>query len=286
MQTFEHAGYTLTWDEHSSGEHVFLFLHGWSAMRQAWLPHLAFFSPFGSCVTLDLPGHATARCPRDFVQITQEKLIDLETAAVQQLCSGRSVTLVGHSMGGMVALGVAARLPHLVKRVICVNGVVWGQLMGLLGRMQWALRHRLYPLFWALWHFTQLSEQTQMVGVAQYVHQKQSIWQNELAWRICRETYPYYRQQSLANLALLLQLLETCDLRSQALTLQMPVLAMTGANDTIVSPNQAAWLADRLPQAELAVIAETGHLPQIEAPGTFEQVVKNWLKKHTLLAET
>src|SRR5512139_3014391 len=103
METFTHDGHTLTWEEHSPGDHTLLMLHGWSASRLWWWRLIECLRGTGRCVTLDLPGHYPAQAPPDF-RLTQEQSIDLETAAVRHICGGRPVTLIGHSTGGLVSL--------------------------------------------------------------------------------------------------------------------------------------------------------------------------------------
>jgi hypothetical protein len=36
IQQVHHAGHTLTWEEHSPGEHTLIFIHGYSANRAIW----------------------------------------------------------------------------------------------------------------------------------------------------------------------------------------------------------------------------------------------------------
>ena len=94
METFVYDGHTLTWEEHSPGEHTLLMLHGWSASRRWWWGLLAPLAGLGRCVTLDLPGHYPAQSPPNF-RLTQEQLIDLETAAVRHICGERDLDLSG-----------------------------------------------------------------------------------------------------------------------------------------------------------------------------------------------
>jgi pimeloyl-ACP methyl ester carboxylesterase len=52
--------------------------------------------------------------------------------------------------------------------------------------------------------------------------------------------------------------------------IQVPVLVFTGAEDQIVPAEQSVRLAQELPNAELVVIPNCGHVPQEECP---EQVL-------------
>jgi pimeloyl-ACP methyl ester carboxylesterase len=280
MPTVQYLGHTLTWEEHSPGEHTLVFIHGFSAARQGWIPLLDPFMALGRCVTLDLPGHGDARVPPDYAVLEQGILFDLQARAVQELSGGQPVTLIGHSTGGLVALGVAARLPRVVKRAVSIDGVVWGPLGGLLGTAHWLLGHYLYPAFWALWAFTQIQPWSMMYGLTSYVHDKRALWRSQAAWEMCRQTYPIYRRQRLRNLAILLNLLEKCDVRPLAAGLEIPVLAIAGAQDPIVPCEQVHWLEEHLPNVEVKVIDGVGHAPQLEAAAVWEQTILDWLAAH------
>lgn len=57
----------------------------------------------------------------------------------------------------------------------------------------------------------------------------------------------------------------------------LPILVITGDDDRIVPTEQSLRLADELPNAELAVIPQCGHVPQEECPGEFMQAVQGFL---------
>ena len=282
MNTFEQAGHTLTWEEHSRGEHTFILLHGYSASRRSWSWLLPQLSPLGRCVTLDLPGHFPAQSPSDYTTLTQDLLLDLETNAVRQICPTGSITLIGHSTGGLAALGVAAHLPNQVKRVISIDGVIWGPLTGLLGFAHLLLRHQLYPVFWALWRYTQLAPWVMMYGLTFYVQDTRAHWRNPLAWEMCRESHPWYQQQRLMSLAALLRMLEVCDIRPLIKGLPTPTLVLAGDRDPVVPRQQAQWVAHNLPRANLRLLGNTGHCPQIEEVDDCVQIMLNWLQTHPI----
>lgn len=277
VQTFEYAGYTLTWEEHSPGDHTIIFLHGWSVGRATWRPVLAPYLHLGRCVTLDLPGHYPSIAPPEYSQIDQEQLIDLETQAIKHIAADRPVTLIGHSAGGMVSLGVAARLPEQVRRVVGINSVVWNQFTGIVNAAQWVLRNGMYSSFESLWQLVLDDPFTLMLGLSYFVHNQQAFWNNELAWTICKETHSWYHLHSLRELAVFLHLLDTCDIRPLIGSLDVPVLVLFGVKDPVVPAIQSFWLADHLPRAEIRLFEETGHIPQIEAPRAFARVMTEWL---------
>jgi pimeloyl-ACP methyl ester carboxylesterase len=280
MQMFEYAGHTLTWEIHSPGEHTFIFLHGLYGARAMWPATIEGLRDLGRCVTLDLPGHYPAQVPSDYARLSQEFLIEIELEAIKHICGDGPVTIIGHSTGGLVALGVAARLSQQVRRVICIDGVVWGPLIGIIGTCQWMLRRRLSPLCRLLWWVSQRSSWLMFQAARSYVHDFRRFARNPTALRICRDWYPDYRRQSPANWAILLRMLESCDMRPLLRGVATPVLAITGANDPVVPPEQAHWLDNHLPNATLRVFQNTGHAPQIEQPDEWKGIVREWLARH------
>lgn len=58
----------------------------------------------------------------------------------------------------------------------------------------------------------------------------------------------------------------------------VPILVMTGDDDCIFPTADSIWLAGELPNAELVVIPNAGHVPHEEQPDTFMHAVKSFLK--------
>jgi len=101
-----------------------LFVHGWAASRRMWSQVTAELAPHFRCWSLDLPGCGDSDRPEDLWYS-----IPNLTALVRGFMAGqglRQVRLVGHSMGGMISLNLAARHPELIERLVAINPVVTG----------------------------------------------------------------------------------------------------------------------------------------------------------------
>ncbi len=106
---------------------VLVFIHGWLLSRHYWQPLIRQLSPTYQCLTYDLRGFGesqplasgipTSATSKDFS--LQAYARDLEQF-LKQLGMER-VWLIGHSLGGSIALWAADRLPQQVQGVICVN---------------------------------------------------------------------------------------------------------------------------------------------------------------------
>jgi pimeloyl-ACP methyl ester carboxylesterase len=282
MYTFDYQGHTLTWEEYgdSNSDHALVFIHGWSVGRLSWEPIIPPFTRFGRCIAIDLPGHFPAQTPPNFISMTQEELLDIEAQAITHICGDQPITLIGHSAGGLVALGLAAQLGTQIKQVVAVNSVVWGDFTGIVGTAQWLVRHGMYPAFETLWNITLLNTPSMMLGLSFFVHQQPDFWTRDLSWDSCRLASTWYRQHSLADLTVFLKMLEASDIRPLIANLNTPTLVVVGEKDPVVPPEQSYWLVDHLPHAELRLLEETGHIPQVEAPTSFRQVLVDWLNEH------
>ena len=57
----------------------------------------------------------------------------------------------------------------------------------------------------------------------------------------------------------------------------LPVLLIVGESDAISSPDEMRSIADRIPEATFKIIENAGHLPPIENPARFNQIVDEFL---------
>jgi 3-oxoadipate enol-lactonase len=60
----------------------------------------------------------------------------------------------------------------------------------------------------------------------------------------------------------------------------LPVLVITGAHDVARRTTSADLLAQRIPRAERAVVADAGHLPNLDNPVAYNNLVRAFLQRH------
>lgn len=105
--------YTLA----GAGSPTLLFVHGWLSDRAAWQGTMRALAPSHRVVAIDLPGHGESGSGRADWTVPA---FGADVARVIEALDLREVVLVGHSMGGSIALETAAREP---QRVVAVVGV-------------------------------------------------------------------------------------------------------------------------------------------------------------------
>jgi len=98
----------------SQGEPLVVFVHAAGADHSIWTLQARYFAHHGYAVcAIDLPGHGRSAGPSC---TTIEDMADVVSSAISLL--ERDVAmLVGHSMGALVAIEVAARIPNLIDRL-------------------------------------------------------------------------------------------------------------------------------------------------------------------------
>lgn len=63
------------------------------------------------------------------------------------------------------------------------------------------------------------------------------------------------------------------ELRGELADIVVPTLVVHGRNDMLVPVTDSIWLSQRLPDAELEIFEDTGHLAMLERPIRFNRLL-------------
>jgi pimeloyl-ACP methyl ester carboxylesterase len=102
---------------HGTAEPALVFIHGWSCDANYWREQVPVFKKKYTVVTVDLAGHGGTNASRSDWSMAR---FGQDVATAVATIPNRQIILVGHSMGGPVAIE-AARL--LKDRVVGIIGV-------------------------------------------------------------------------------------------------------------------------------------------------------------------
>ena len=114
-------GVELSFDIAGTASPSFLFVHGGGADRSHLAPQFEFFSQEHCSINIDLRGYGKSSRPEKYGTIERyaEDLADLCLRLGIQ-----TVIIIGHSMGGMVAIELAAKYPSLATAAVLVSSGV------------------------------------------------------------------------------------------------------------------------------------------------------------------
>jgi pimeloyl-ACP methyl ester carboxylesterase len=108
----------LYYERAGTGEPELLFVPGWCCDHRAFQPQFDYFARSQRVTSLDLRGCGESDAPEDGYSIPQ--LAD----DVARFCSAAEIdrpVVVGHSLGGMIAVELGARYPSIVSALVLVD---------------------------------------------------------------------------------------------------------------------------------------------------------------------
>jgi pimeloyl-ACP methyl ester carboxylesterase len=111
-------GLSLVCEVRGRGDTALVFLHGWCGDRAYWKHQVDAFAADYRVVTLDQAGHGESGKDRKVWSVGG---LAGDVEAVVKALGLKRVILVGHSMGGPVALLAARRMPGTVVAVVGVD---------------------------------------------------------------------------------------------------------------------------------------------------------------------
>jgi pimeloyl-ACP methyl ester carboxylesterase len=111
-----HIEYTI----HGTGDPVLVLVHDWACSASYWRSQVEALSGTYTVVALNLGGHGASG--RNRTNWTLDAYAQDVATVVRQL-PGRPIVLVGHSMGGVVALGAAPLIGERLLGIIAVDSL-------------------------------------------------------------------------------------------------------------------------------------------------------------------
>lgn len=252
-----------------------VLLHGDGDSPAVWQWTLPALARRHRVFALSLPGHADTDKPR--VDYTQKYMRDFTRRVLDNLELDRPV-LVGNSIGGQLALWLALAEPDRYPALVlldssglgwAVNPVLALESLPFAGEFAIAAARspfgggmramsRVSQLFWrpdrapASW----LAEEARLVQVSGFLEASIAAKRAIVG--------PWGQRQVLLD---------------QLQHLRMPVLVVWGVNDRVIPVTQAYAAVRHLPDAELVVIPDCGHVGHVERPDEFLGAVLPFLDR-------
>lgn len=251
----------------SEGEQDVVLLHGWSLNLRVWDGLVRELAPRFRVITIDLPGHGRSDWdPRATTPAAQAWRVH-ETLAPLTV----RYALLGWSLGGQLALDLAAALPAGIERLALIAttprflaGPNWrcGTPRPLLAR----LAHRLHSEGErAVSDFLALQARGSAPHTAARVVAK---------LRAALSVHGAARPEALMSG---LVRLRDGDLRPTLPSVRVPALVMAGQRDRIIRPAASRALAAALPRARYIEVAGAAHAPFLSHPVQFVRQLTGFL---------
>ncbi|MBH66799.1 MAG: alpha/beta hydrolase [Rhodospirillaceae bacterium] len=237
--------------------HPVVFIHGVGLDRQMWLPLMYKLENRYQCVACDLLGHGTSNMPPGDVnlKVFSENLLDLIGSFNPQ-----KPTLVGFSMGAMVAQQFALDHPNVINNLILSNAIY--------KRSKTQRKAALERL-----------EQVSEMGMVAMIEPAIARWFTshfiaENGWVLDGIRKTLLRNKPL-NYLKAYRLFATADeaLSDLLENIKCPTCVVTGENDVNSTTSMAYAMAENLKKSKVIVMKGLAHGAPIEAPDDFASIV-------------
>ncbi len=256
----------------AAGEPPIVFVHGLGGNADNWSLVMPALSANRRCFALDLPGFGLS-------SPAKRHHLDTHVSAVVSLIRslGTPVSLVGNSMGGLIAERVASEHPDLVDRLVLlapatplpvldriadptVTARLAAQSTPVVG--EWilrALQRQLTP--------RQQTEQTLALVSHRPELLPESIRERSIAIAEMRRSMPWaVRAFSESARSVGLFMVRRDRFAAMAKSIRQPTTLIWGTEDRLVSPASMVWLTELRPDWQSIRLEGVGHVPMLEAP--------------------
>lgn len=270
MRVVSADGTALAMEQVGAGT-PFLMVHGFTGAKEDFADHAACFARHSTVLTFDLRGHGASDHPADLESYSFD-LLAADTLAVADAHGAERFVLLGHSMGGMVALRVVLEHPERVAGLVLMDTAP-GKPQGIDADMaevaaQLALEDGMAELRILLDAANPLgSEADQRVRAERpgYIEFGARKWA---------------AVEPAAYAALLREIVHQPDRLDAMRAISCPTLVIVGEQDEPFLDDSWA-MAAAIPGAELLVIPDAGHSPQFENPDVWFPAVERFVKEIT-----
>jgi pimeloyl-ACP methyl ester carboxylesterase len=254
-----------------------LFVHGLGGCWQNWLENVPRVAQERRVIAPDLPGFGASEMPLERISIPgYGQFLD-------KLCDRLGldeVVIVGNSMGGFVGAEVAIQFPSRVERLVLVSAAglsitnvrrrpvqTWGRAVAALGAYG-AAHLRPAIVRPRLRHLT--------LG---YVARHPTRLRADLCWEIMSGA-------GRPGFVDALNALLDYDFRDRIGEIRVPTFIVWGSDDMLVPVEDASEFERLIPNSRKVIFEDTGHVPMLERPETFNALLIEFLAEEFPAAQS
>lgn len=240
-----------------------VLIHGVGLNKEMWGGQIVGLAPHYQVIAYDMLGHGASQRPATGTNLLgyAEQLRELlEHLQLPQ------ATIIGFSMGGLIARAFALHYPQLTSSLVILNSVFNRspeQRAAVIERTRQVAQYG--PNANAEAALTRwFSREYQAANPAQIAALRQTMASNDPEGYLT--TYELFATQDMY-------------LVDQLSNIQVPTLISTGELDPGSTPQMAQELAEHIPGAQVAVLTEQRHMMPVESPRLVNQVLLDFLNR-------
>jgi pimeloyl-ACP methyl ester carboxylesterase len=255
-------------DDAGTGEPV-IFIHGLACGKRMWFHQMRALRGRYRVIAYDQRGHGLTDAPADPKDYSPSQLVRDLAGLLDALGIARA-SIVGFSLGGGPALGLAVSAPHRVCRLVLADVGAGADDMW---KSQWLARR------WT--GFIDRGEIDELVcDMLRSEFFKRYAGRDDRSREhmagLIRATSPVGLRHILTEI--LAKRKSLFRMTTVLRAVQVPALIMVGRHDNVCRVS-AHLLADTIPNATLELIDNAGHMAPLENPGLFTARLESFLAR-------
>jgi len=233
-----------------------LFLHGIRGNRRNWQPQIDAFAKEGfTAAAWDARGYGESD---DYEGALQFDHFAGDVMRVVEHFGARKLHLVGLSMGGRIARNVALRFPERLLSLTLASTAPGFDALSPDQVRRFVTEHR---------------DRTPDTVRKLLGSRARKEAFDEISDSLARVREESYRKTLIASVAQ--------DRDAPIEEIHVPTLVIAGDEDKVYPVRIARELAQRIPGAKLVIMRGAGHLPNLERPGRFNEILLDFLQRRT-----
>ncbi len=244
-----------------------ILIHGFASSVVTWYRNIDALAREHRVYAIDLKGWGLSDKPSegDYSLLAQAHHVH---AFMDALGLERAV-IVGHSMGGAIAVHAAAEYPERACGVVLIDPVgprvfpyLWlvSRLMDVPPVRRWA---------WFATHYLITHERLLTRGMPNAYHDPSHLT-DEMKQALLQ---PYSTHGFVDAMINLTRHARFTHLEGRTSNVSCPALLIWGENDRVLPPDGAGYFMTSLPDCRLALIPEAGHMPHEEKAGEVNRLI-------------
>ncbi len=243
-------------------DHI-LFIHGIGSSADIWLNIPDILSSDFHTIAIDLPGFGVSDKP--LMEYTIEKFAEILINFINQIGINDSKTsIVGHSLGGYIAVEIAIKNKHLIEKLVLIDSS--GMLETPTPLLEKYFKAAMNP-----------SENLVKKVFEEMVMDPTKISSKVVKIFISRINLPNAKHafkstlENSTNTQIGLTRLKMID--------DIPTLILWGEKDAAIPLSYSQKFKDILKKSQISIIPDTGHVPFVEKPNLVCEILQKFFIK-------
>lgn len=262
--------YKTRYWSYGGGESIILLLHGFAFSIELWELNIPDLSKNHKVIAIDLLGFGLTDKPKGKQDI--ESFPKFVYSFMQKMSISKA-HIVGHSMGGLIAIKLSQMHPECVKTLV------------LLGSPGFQSKIPIHFRIFSLPFIGELLVKPNKKGLEGALR-KNTFHKAAITKKLVNRLYEFSLHPEMGKT--LLKVTRTAvgifgfkrfivkKIKNEIDKLTMPVLIIWGKNDSIIYLNNAYIANKIIKHSKLVIFENCGHLPQLEYPEKFNRLLEDF----------